>query len=249
MNNYKSKGVIYILTNKAFSNLVKIGYADDLERRVAQLNSSDALPYPFEIYAYYTASCRLTDLKLHTLIDKLNPSLRTRSTVNGRARVREFFELSPEDAYSILEAIAEISDTKEHLVKYSAQSSVEPVSKRIIAQTISTSTEIIGTPIEGVFKLIGNRLTAYMKIQNGKYIVLRGAELGIVKDSLQNSLRVLRQQLLIQNKIKMVEGKTILDIYIPFDSPSAAAKFVMGSSVDGWKYWINSEGISLEKFR
>lgn len=46
MNDYSDVGVIYILTNKAFSNLVKIGYADDLIRRVNQLNSSDALPYP-----------------------------------------------------------------------------------------------------------------------------------------------------------------------------------------------------------
>lgn len=49
MNDYNNAGVIYILTNKAFSNLVKIGYADDLNRRVNQLNSSDALPYPFEV--------------------------------------------------------------------------------------------------------------------------------------------------------------------------------------------------------
>lgn len=85
-------GVIYILTNRAFQNLVKIGYADDLNKRVVQLNSSDALPYLFEIYAYYTVPSRLTDLKLHSLIDKLNPSLRTRSVVNGRARVRDFFK-------------------------------------------------------------------------------------------------------------------------------------------------------------
>lgn len=65
MNDYNNAGVIYILTNKAFSNLVKIGYADDLNRRVNQLNSSDALPYPFEVYAYYGVPCRLTDLKLH----------------------------------------------------------------------------------------------------------------------------------------------------------------------------------------
>ena len=42
------KGVIYILTNPSFPDYVKIGYADDIDKR----------------------------LKLHTIIDKLNPDLR-----------------------------------------------------------------------------------------------------------------------------------------------------------------------------
>ena len=33
-----NKGIIYILTNPSFPEFVKIGYADDLEKRLAQLN-------------------------------------------------------------------------------------------------------------------------------------------------------------------------------------------------------------------
>ena len=33
-------GVIYILTNPSFPEYVKIGYADDVNKRLSQLNSS-----------------------------------------------------------------------------------------------------------------------------------------------------------------------------------------------------------------
>lgn len=250
MDSCKNMGVIYILTNKAFSNLVKIGYADDLEKRVAQLNSSDALPYPFEIYAYYTVPSRLTDLKLHGLIDKLNPSLRTRSVVNGRTRVREFFELTPEDAFSILEAIAEISDTREHLKKYSEQDVLPIVKKpRIQAQSMENIAPKGVMKSDDIFKFCSNNLTAFMRINDNKYVVLQGAELGIERESLQKSLSRLRQQLRSENKINVVDGINILNVDITFNSPSAAAKFVAGSSVDGWKYWMNSDGIRLEDLR
>ena len=32
-----NKGIIYILTNPSFPEFVKIGYTDDLEKRLAQL--------------------------------------------------------------------------------------------------------------------------------------------------------------------------------------------------------------------
>lgn len=46
-----SKGVIYILTNPAFDEYVKIGYASNLENRLKTLNNSSALPYAFRVYA------------------------------------------------------------------------------------------------------------------------------------------------------------------------------------------------------
>lgn len=113
-------GYIYILTNNAFkSDIVKIGYADNVEFRVKELNYSSSLPLPFHIYATYEVPVRLCDQKVHTIIDKLNPSLRLREKQeNGKEHVREFFELSPEDAYGILEAMAEIHNCQDKLKKY-----------------------------------------------------------------------------------------------------------------------------------
>lgn len=112
------KGYIYILTNPSFPDYVKIGYADDVESRVKQLNRSECTPYAFRIYATYEVDTRLEDLKLHAMIDKLNPDLRSRDEINGKKRVREFYSLSAEDAYDIFEAMAEIHGTTDRLRKY-----------------------------------------------------------------------------------------------------------------------------------
>ena len=45
-----SKGYIYIMTNPCLKNMVKIGYAADVEARRKQL-STTALPYEYEVYA------------------------------------------------------------------------------------------------------------------------------------------------------------------------------------------------------
>lgn len=109
------KGVIYILTNPSFPEYVKIGYADDVDRRLKQLNRSECTPFAFRIYATYEVNSRLSDLKIHSIIDKLNPNLRSIENFNGQKRVREFYAMAPEDAYSILEAIAEIHGCTESL--------------------------------------------------------------------------------------------------------------------------------------
>lgn len=44
-----SKGFIYIMTNPALKDMVKIGYASDVEARRKQL-STTALPYDYEVY-------------------------------------------------------------------------------------------------------------------------------------------------------------------------------------------------------
>ena len=101
------KGYIYIMTNPALKDMVKIGFATDVEARRKQL-STTALPYEYEIYAAYETSGNLEDKKLHKMIDNLNPDLRVSSN-------REFFMMTPEEAYELLEAIATISGTKDKL--------------------------------------------------------------------------------------------------------------------------------------
>ncbi len=101
-------GVIYILTNPAFPQYVKIGYADDLDSRLKQLNRSECLPFAFRAYATYEVDNRLSDIKMHNIIDKLSPDLRTIENFQGKKRVREFYAMTKEDAYAIFEAIAEM---------------------------------------------------------------------------------------------------------------------------------------------
>ena len=95
----------------------KIGYADTVKERVRVLNSHETTPFCFRVFATYEVSSRLQDMSVHDLIDFLNPSLRSREVVEGKSRVREFYAMSPDDAYSILENIAKISGTVDKLVK------------------------------------------------------------------------------------------------------------------------------------
>ena len=121
-------GCIYILTNPSFPHFVKIGYADDVDRRLSELNRSECIPYAFRLYAYYKVNARLTDMKLHSMIDKLNPTLRSVEEFNGKTRKREFYQMSAHQAYSILETIAEINNLQENLVL------VEPTAQDIKAE-------------------------------------------------------------------------------------------------------------------
>lgn len=112
-----AKGYIYIMTNPSLGKeIVKIGYARDVEARRKQL-STTALPFEYEVYATYETSGNLEDKKLHKLIDNLNPDLRV-------SKNREFFIMTAEDAYELLEAIAIISGSRDRLEK-KPQSSTE----------------------------------------------------------------------------------------------------------------------------
>ena len=102
-----AKGYIYIMTNPALKDMVKIGYAQNVEARRKQL-STTALPYEYEVYATYETSGNLEDKMLHKMIDQLNDDLRV-------SKNREFFVMTPQEAYELLEAIATISGTKEKL--------------------------------------------------------------------------------------------------------------------------------------
>ena len=131
----QNKGFIYIFTNPSFPEYVKIGYAKDVKQRLDDLNRSTAVPFAFRIYATYEVDSALSDKKLHSILDTLNPELRSREEINGKIRVREFYAMTPEDAYSILEAIAEINGYKHRIKRWKATAEEENDEK--MAQEIS----------------------------------------------------------------------------------------------------------------
>lgn len=116
-------GYIYILTNPSFPQYVKIGYATDVKQRLDDLNRSTAVPFAFRVYATYEVDSALSDKKLHSILDKLDPNLRSKEEVDGKKRIREFYAMPPEDAYSILEAIAEINGYTHRLKKWKVSAS------------------------------------------------------------------------------------------------------------------------------
>ena len=129
------KGFIYIFTNPSFPEYVKIGYATDVNQRLDELNRSTAVPFAFRVYATYEVDSNLSDKKLHSILDKLNPELRSTEEVNGKKRVREFYAMPPEDAYDILDAIAEINGYTSRLKKWKATEDEQ--AEEAMAQSIS----------------------------------------------------------------------------------------------------------------
>lgn len=67
------------------------------------------------MYATYEVETMLSDKKVHGIIDQLNPHLRSIETFNGEKRVREFYAMTPKEAFSLLQAKAEIHNCKDNL--------------------------------------------------------------------------------------------------------------------------------------
>jgi hypothetical protein len=92
--------IVYILTNQSMPETIKIGITDNLERRVRELdNTSVALPFEC-YYAVEVNDASKIEKKMHEGLD----DKRVRQN-------REFFNISPEMAKSILE-IAEVMGGK-----------------------------------------------------------------------------------------------------------------------------------------
>lgn len=157
MTKDKKFGVIYILTNPSFPDFVKIGYAQDIEKRLKQLNRSETIPFAFRVYAVYKVESKLTDKELHKLIDNLNPDFRTIENFDGKERVKEFYAMSAEDAYGLLECIAKISGTEDRLQR------LTPEGHEILDEQIAN--EVRETARRGPFRFsdcnipVGSELT------------------------------------------------------------------------------------------
>ena len=63
-------------------------------------------------------SDRLKDMPLHDIIDQLNPHLRSIDNIDGKKRVREFYAMTPEEAYNLLEGIAKVNGLEANLTLY-----------------------------------------------------------------------------------------------------------------------------------
>lgn len=114
-------GYIYVLTNPSFPEYVKIGYANNVDARVAQLNRSECTPFAFKKYAVLPVASRLADKNIHKLIDRFKPELRAKENVNGKIRIREFFAMSAQEAVEILDTIGGIYGEKPRLFEQTSE--------------------------------------------------------------------------------------------------------------------------------
>jgi hypothetical protein len=106
--------IVYILTNPAMPDLIKIGITSNtLNQRIAELSRSSGVPLPFEVYY----ACEVDDMEnveknIHDAFDDFR--------INPR---REFFKMNPERVISALKLTKgidvtpkeDIADSKEEL--------------------------------------------------------------------------------------------------------------------------------------
>lgn len=92
----KEKGYVYVLTNPSFrDDWVKIGKSKRLPEVRGRELYNTAVPLPYEVYAtLYTEKYNEAERMIHRSIDRIS-DLRINKN-------REFFNISPEDAYEIL---------------------------------------------------------------------------------------------------------------------------------------------------
>lgn len=179
----QNQGVIYILTNPSFPDYVKIVYADDVKKRLKELNRSECIPFAFRLYAFYKVPKRLTDMKLHQMIDKLNPNLRSIEEFDGKTRKREFYNMSAADAYSILETIAQINGLEQNLVL--VEPSNEQIKDEEEAEEIRTRTKLprLDWMIEQGIISIGDKICIISHpeevaiIVDGKHVEYKGQKM------------------------------------------------------------------------
>lgn len=195
-------GYIYVLTNESFhrDNWIKIGYAEDVAKRVKEL-SGTAVPLPYEVYCTYEIprikGVKDPDKLVHDLIQALNPNLRI-------SQNREFFELYPWDAYNMLYAIAQMHGTTDKLsrneanptgqdlqndAEYSVDALFAPSSDmrklfdkvKHIVMSVDSSLEEAPRQLYVTFKK-GKNNTVSMWPKDGWIEVVLNAKLGQIKD-------------------------------------------------------------------
>ena len=92
--------IVYILTNESMPEVIKIGVTDNLEQRIKQLDNT-SVPLPFECYyAVEVSDAASIEKKMHQGLSE-----------NRIRQNREFFNVAPENAKSLLE-IAEVMGGK-----------------------------------------------------------------------------------------------------------------------------------------
>lgn len=332
-------GYIYVLTNPSFPEYVKIGYANNVDARVAQLNRSECTPFAFKKYAVLPVASRLADKNIHKLIDRFKPELRAKENVNGKIRIREFFAMSAQEAVEILDTIGGIYGEKPRLFEQTSeekqdQKMAEKVAiaserkspfsfykcgiqdgKQIvyvhdskIVCTVASDREIFfdgkKTSLSALAKKLLNRKSGvqgtlhfayngeilsalrkrledegrYKEIEqtelhttastkddsnnkngvllyftmekypatciwsNNGFLLLKGAKLSVA-NSQSCPVAIVKMR---EEKSTIISGERILSEDILFESSSAAAKFIAGSSVSGNVYWKNADGVLLK---
>lgn len=100
-------GFLYVLTNQAFPDYVKVGFAEDAEAAVMQMNSTNPAPFPYKVFCTYAVEAVRADVLFRNLLSCISPS------------TTDFFNIPPEEVYALLTMMAKLHGCEDRLCLYS----------------------------------------------------------------------------------------------------------------------------------
>ena len=198
----KNNQIVYILTNEAMPNLVKIGKTtrSDVKTRMSELYSS-GVPYQFEcVYAVEVNDCSTVEKALHVAF---NPN-----RVNPK---REFFSIDPEQAIAILKLLGTKDVTP--MLNNDLNSNVSPTELEAVKQAKKKRPNI------NYFEMGLEKDTVMTFTNDSEITVTIASEKKVIYDDEAMSLTRVTKELLeldyaVQpTKYWLVGGKNLRDIW------------------------------------
>ena len=98
-----SSGFLYVLSNQAFPDYVKIGFAEDVDAVVKNLNSLNITPSPFVVFCTYEVEANNADVLFRNLLSCISPS------------TTDFFNIPAEEVYTLLTMMAKLHGCEDKL--------------------------------------------------------------------------------------------------------------------------------------
>lgn len=199
MNNSQ---IVYILTNEAMPNLVKIGKTtrSDVQTRMNELYSS-GVPFQFECaYAVEVDDCSTVEKALHIAFDP--------NRVNQK---REFFSIDPEQAISILKLLSKKNVTP--LVNDDLNANVSDIEREAVKQAKKKRPSINYADMgleKGTVLTFSNDSTVEVVIASDKKVLYNEEEVSLTRVTKE----LLELDYAVQpTKYWLVNGKNLRDIW------------------------------------
>lgn len=94
---FPDKGYVYILTNRAIPEFVKIGKTTKIpEYRASEISTSTGVPVPYQVfYSVYVKNCSDMEKEIHEKLHHCRENLG-----------REFFKIPPDEAKTVLQELS-----------------------------------------------------------------------------------------------------------------------------------------------
>jgi hypothetical protein len=154
------KGIVYILTNPCLEGWVKIGMSDkeDIQDRLAELNSPPNIPLSFRAYAIYRVlNPKSVEESIQKIIDTLDDTLRSIEIKdNGRKREREFYKISPEKAFEVFKQVAKMRGDEKFLELVEPTVQEQKIDTALQKRRPKLNLKEIGIPEDAVLTFVGD---------------------------------------------------------------------------------------------